>query len=129
MDLVETTQAAAPIALARLSRQWEVMPASALLVRSPEGKISHLLELQKQLSSWVVQQNRFSTHAHRQTEEATAFYGAQLYKQKKSPIIIAGGRIDWRGSGPSESADKSDSYPDSGTDGSDFTRTIITQHL
>ncbi len=33
-------------------------------------------------------------------------YGAQLYQQKKAPIIIvAGGRIDWRGSGPSESAD------------------------
>jgi len=28
-------------------------------------------------------------------------YGAQLYRQKKAPpIIVAGGRIDWRGSGP-----------------------------
>jgi uncharacterized SAM-binding protein YcdF (DUF218 family) len=33
-------------------------------------------------------------------------YGAQLYQQKKAPlIIVAGGRIDWRGSGPSESTD------------------------
>jgi len=31
-------------------------------------------------------------------------YGAQLYRQKL-PIIVAGGRIDWRGSGPSESTD------------------------
>lgn len=34
------------------------------------------------------------------------FYGAQLYQQQKAPlIIVAGGRIDWRGRGPSESAD------------------------
>lgn len=41
------------------------------------------------------------------TEEGDrVLYGAQLYQQKKAPIIIvAGGRIDWRGSGPSESAD------------------------
>ncbi|BAZ32588.1 hypothetical protein NIES4074_50940 [Cylindrospermum sp. NIES-4074] len=33
-------------------------------------------------------------------------YAAQLYRQKKAPIIIlSGGRIDWRGSGASESAD------------------------
>jgi len=33
-------------------------------------------------------------------------YAAQLYRQKKAPIIIlSGGRIDWRGSGSSESAD------------------------
>lgn len=33
-------------------------------------------------------------------------YAAQLYLQKKAPIIIlSGGRIDWRGSGSAESAD------------------------
>jgi uncharacterized SAM-binding protein YcdF (DUF218 family) len=33
-------------------------------------------------------------------------YGAQLYREGKAPFIIAsGGRIDWRGGGPSESAD------------------------
>ncbi|MBE9004268.1 YdcF family protein [Fortiea sp. LEGE XX443] len=33
-------------------------------------------------------------------------YAAQLYRQKKAPfIILSGGRIDWRGSGASESAD------------------------
>ncbi|WP_427162639.1 YdcF family protein [Aliinostoc sp. HNIBRCY26] len=33
-------------------------------------------------------------------------YAAQLYRQKKAPLIIlSGGRIDWRGSGSSESAD------------------------
>ena len=33
-------------------------------------------------------------------------YAAQLYLQKKAPIIIlSGGRIDWRGSGSPESAD------------------------
>jgi uncharacterized SAM-binding protein YcdF (DUF218 family) len=33
-------------------------------------------------------------------------YAAQLYRQKKAPIIVlSGGRIDWRGSGSSESAD------------------------
>lgn len=33
-------------------------------------------------------------------------YGAQLYREGKAPLIIAsGGRIDWRGSGPAESAD------------------------
>lgn len=33
-------------------------------------------------------------------------YAAQLYRQQKAPIIIvSGGRIDWRGSGSSESAD------------------------
>ncbi len=33
-------------------------------------------------------------------------YAAQLYQQKKAPlVIVAGGRIDWRGSRPSESAD------------------------
>jgi uncharacterized SAM-binding protein YcdF (DUF218 family) len=33
-------------------------------------------------------------------------YAAQLYRQKKAPIIIlSGGRVDWRGSGASESAD------------------------
>jgi uncharacterized SAM-binding protein YcdF (DUF218 family) len=34
------------------------------------------------------------------------FYGAQLYQQKKAPlVIVSGGRIHWRDSGPSESAD------------------------
>lgn len=33
-------------------------------------------------------------------------YAAQLYRQQKAPLIIlSGGRIDWRGSGASESAD------------------------
>ncbi|NMG21734.1 YdcF family protein [Brasilonema bromeliae] len=33
-------------------------------------------------------------------------YAGQLYRQKKAPIIIlSGGRIDWKGGGPSESAD------------------------
>jgi len=33
-------------------------------------------------------------------------YGAHLYNQKKAPLIIlSGGRIAWRGSGPSEAAD------------------------
>ncbi|MCA1994127.1 MAG: YdcF family protein [Coleofasciculus sp. S288] len=33
-------------------------------------------------------------------------YGAQLYREGKAPVVIAsGGRIDWRGGGPSESAD------------------------
>jgi uncharacterized SAM-binding protein YcdF (DUF218 family) len=33
-------------------------------------------------------------------------YGAQLYNQKKAPLIIlSGGRIEWRGSGPSEAGD------------------------
>lgn len=33
-------------------------------------------------------------------------YAAQLYQQKKAPlVIVSGGRIDWRGSGTSESAD------------------------
>jgi uncharacterized SAM-binding protein YcdF (DUF218 family) len=33
-------------------------------------------------------------------------YAAQLYLQKKAPLIVlSGGRIDWRGSGTSESAD------------------------
>ena len=32
-------------------------------------------------------------------------YGAQLYREGKAPVVIAsGGRINWRGSGPSESA-------------------------
>ncbi|MBD2206830.1 YdcF family protein [Calothrix sp. FACHB-1219] len=35
-------------------------------------------------------------------------YAAQLYRQQKAPLIIlSGGRIDWRGSGDSESADMS----------------------
>jgi len=35
-------------------------------------------------------------------------YAAQLYRQKKAPIIIlSGGRIDWRGTGSPESADMS----------------------
>jgi uncharacterized SAM-binding protein YcdF (DUF218 family) len=34
------------------------------------------------------------------------FYGAQLYRNGKAPLVIAsGGRIQWRGGGPSESAD------------------------
>ncbi len=34
------------------------------------------------------------------------FYGAQLYREGKAPVVIAsGGRIFWRGGGPSESAD------------------------
>jgi uncharacterized SAM-binding protein YcdF (DUF218 family) len=33
-------------------------------------------------------------------------YGAQLYREGKAPIVISsGGRIGWRGGGPSESAD------------------------
>jgi uncharacterized SAM-binding protein YcdF (DUF218 family) len=33
-------------------------------------------------------------------------YGAQLYREGKAPVVIAsGGRITWRGRGPSESAD------------------------
>lgn len=33
-------------------------------------------------------------------------YAAQLYQQKKAPLVIlSGGRVDWRGSGSSESAD------------------------
>ena len=33
-------------------------------------------------------------------------YAAQLYHQRKAPLVIlSGGRIDWRGRGPSESAD------------------------
>ncbi|SRR5579883_378673 len=33
-------------------------------------------------------------------------YAAQLYRQKKAPVIIlSGGRIDWAGKGPSESSD------------------------
>ena len=33
-------------------------------------------------------------------------YGAQLYREGKAPVVIAsGGRINWRGSGPSESSD------------------------
>lgn len=33
-------------------------------------------------------------------------YAVQLYQQKKAPlVIVSGGRIDWRGTGPSESAD------------------------
>jgi uncharacterized SAM-binding protein YcdF (DUF218 family) len=33
-------------------------------------------------------------------------YAAQLYLQKKAPVIVlSGGRIDWRGSGSSESGD------------------------
>lgn len=33
-------------------------------------------------------------------------YGAQLYKQGKAPLVIlSGGRIDWQGGGPPESAD------------------------
>lgn len=33
-------------------------------------------------------------------------YAAQLYRQKKAPLVIlSGGRIDWRGSGAPESAD------------------------
>ncbi|MCP2727152.1 YdcF family protein [Limnofasciculus baicalensis] len=33
-------------------------------------------------------------------------YGAELYREGKAPVIIAsGGRIEWRGGGPSESAD------------------------
>lgn len=33
-------------------------------------------------------------------------YGAQLYRQGKAPlIIVSGGRIDWKGGGPPESAD------------------------
>ncbi|MDP5339421.1 MAG: YdcF family protein, partial [Nodularia sp. (in: cyanobacteria)] len=36
-------------------------------------------------------------------------YAAQLYRQKKAPIIIlSGGRIDWRGGGKPESADMAD---------------------
>ncbi|YAF98865.1 MAG: YdcF family protein [Nodularia sp. CChRGM 3473] len=36
-------------------------------------------------------------------------YAAQLYRQKKAPIIIlSGGRIDWRGGGSPESADMAD---------------------
>jgi uncharacterized SAM-binding protein YcdF (DUF218 family) len=35
-----------------------------------------------------------------------ALHGAQLYKQGKAPLIImSGGRIDWKGGGPPESAD------------------------
>ncbi|HEY9623300.1 MAG TPA: YdcF family protein, partial [Crinalium sp.] len=33
-------------------------------------------------------------------------YGAQLYREKKAPLLIlSGGRIDWKGGGPSESGD------------------------
>lgn len=33
-------------------------------------------------------------------------YGAQLYQQKKAPlVVVAGGRINWHGSGPPESED------------------------
>ena len=33
-------------------------------------------------------------------------YGAQLYQQKKAPlVVVTGGRINWSGSGPSESED------------------------
>ncbi|HIK05520.1 MAG TPA: YdcF family protein [Trichormus sp. M33_DOE_039] len=36
-------------------------------------------------------------------------YAAQLYRQKKAPLIVlSGGRIDWRGSGSPESADMAD---------------------
>jgi uncharacterized SAM-binding protein YcdF (DUF218 family) len=38
-----------------------------------------------------------------------ALYAAYLYKQKKAPYIIAsGGRVQWRGGGPPESADTAD---------------------
>ena len=33
-------------------------------------------------------------------------YGAQLYREGKAPLVItSGGRVEWRGGGPSESAD------------------------
>jgi uncharacterized SAM-binding protein YcdF (DUF218 family) len=33
-------------------------------------------------------------------------YGAKLYRQEKAPIVIvSGGRLDWKGNGPSESED------------------------
>lgn len=39
-------------------------------------------------------------------ESDRMFYAAQLYHQKKAPfVILSGGRIDWSGAGPSESAD------------------------
>lgn len=39
-------------------------------------------------------------------ESDRMFYAAQLYHQKKAPIVIlSGGRIDWSGVGSSESAD------------------------
>jgi uncharacterized SAM-binding protein YcdF (DUF218 family) len=35
-----------------------------------------------------------------------SLYGAQLYRQGKAPLVIlSGGRIDWKGGGPPESAD------------------------
>lgn len=35
-----------------------------------------------------------------------AIYGAQLYRQGKAPVVIlSGGRIEWQGGGPPESAD------------------------
>ena len=35
-----------------------------------------------------------------------AVYGAQLYREGKAPLVIlSGGRINWKGGGPSESAD------------------------
>lgn len=38
-----------------------------------------------------------------------ALYAAYLYKQKKAPYIIAsGGRVQWRGGGPSEASDMAD---------------------
>ncbi|MBE9114381.1 YdcF family protein [Lusitaniella coriacea LEGE 07157] len=49
--------------------------------------------------------------APRQTVEVSeqgdrALYAAHLYRQKKAPYIIAsGGRVQWRGGGPSEASD------------------------
>lgn len=104
--------AAAPIALALIvllvgSNAW----VSRSLVRSLEWQNIPSAELPNAEAIVVLGGATKSAFPPRPSVDLTeegdrVLYGAQLYQQKKAPIIlVAGGRIDWRGSGPSESAD------------------------
>jgi uncharacterized SAM-binding protein YcdF (DUF218 family) len=58
-------------------------------------------------------------------------YGAQLYREGKAPLVIAsGGRISWRGGGPSESADMAEILKTLGCPKLGYpARPYLSQHL
>ncbi|MGH8000021.1 MAG: YdcF family protein [Brasilonema sp.] len=99
--------ALALILLLSSSNGW----VSCLLVQSLEWQNLPLAEIPTAEAIVVLGGASRSKFAPRPTVEFNeagdrVIYAAQLYRQKKAPIIIlSGGRIDWKGGGPSEAGD------------------------
>jgi hypothetical protein len=89
--------------------------------------------MQKQLSSWVCNKTSFSPRPSVDISEEgdCVLYGAQLYQQKKAPIIMLPvGRIDWDAAVDLQSRRIwRDSYPDSVYRQKRFYKNHYTQHL